>query len=65
MYGTKRKSSENTAFKWANTMPSKEISLIEESCQVPMKRLGYAKYQKGASHSDILEKSFDEVWPYQ
>ena len=63
-YGTKRVSSEETAFKWADTMTKDWLNHIEDVCQEPMNTLGYAKYRKGAKHSDILKKSFHEVWPY-
>ena len=66
-YGTKRKSSEATAFKWAETMAKDKewLNHIEDTCQEPMQTLGYARYHKGATHGDILVKNFEEVWPYQ
>lgn len=66
-YGTKRKSSEATAFKWAETMAKDKewLNHIEDTCQEPMQTLGYARYHKGAKHGDILVKNFQEVWPYQ
>ena len=64
-YGTKRKSSEATAFKWAHSMTSDWLEHVEEVCFEPMKKLGYAKLTNpDPSDEEILVKSADEVWPY-
>ena len=65
-YGTKRKSSEATAFKWIHTMDKDTIQEIEESCEKPMEALGYAKFisSKKTEDQDILIKTADELWPY-
>lgn len=61
-YGTKRKSSEQTAFKWAKTASQESVEEIEKTCQVPMEKLGYAQLEKD---SDILFKTAEEIWPYE
>lgn len=64
-YGTKRKSSEATAFKWTHTMKQGEIQEIEEICEKPMEALGYAKFDpKITEDQEMLTKSADEIWPY-
>jgi hypothetical protein len=62
-YGTKRLSSETTAFKWRFSMEEEMIKSIEETCQVPMEKLGYAKYSINATNEEILFKSPAEIWP--
>merc|ERR1711944_242334 len=63
-FGTKRKS-EVTAFEWAHSMNRNWLEQIEDGCQEPMKKLGYAKLHKGAtaSHDHIMVKTAEEVWP--
>jgi len=64
-FGTKRQSSEETAFKWMDSLSEKEIQDIEEVCMDPMKKLGYAPYDSDIlDHRDILVKSASDIWPY-
>ena len=64
-YGTKRKSSEATAFKWTHTMKRSEIQEIEETCGDPLGALGYAKFDPDITEDqEMLTKSANEVWPY-
>ena len=64
-YGTKRKSSEATAFKWAHTMVKDWIEEIEDACEKPMEALGYSKFVSDTTKDqDFLTKTSDEVWPY-
>ena len=63
--GTNRKSSEETAFKWTKMLPMDEIRQLENVCQKPMTKLGYAKYNGNINnHSDILIKTAEDVWPF-
>ena len=42
-----------------------EICQIENVCQKPMTKLGYAKYNGTFNnHSDILVKIAEDVWPF-
>ena len=64
-HGTKRKSSEDTAFKWMKSLSLKEIYEIQNACMKPITKLGYASFSSDiTNHSEILVKSSDEVWPY-
>lgn len=63
-YGTKRESSEKTAFKWTHYLDKEFIKDIEETCIEPMTTLGYKSYQEHSSIEDILGKTSSEVWPY-
>jgi len=64
-YSTSRKSSEETAFKWTKMLSMDEIQELENICQKPMAKLGYAKYNGEINnHRDILVKTAKEVWPF-
>ena len=64
-YSTSRKSSEETAFKWTKMLSMDEIRELENICQKPMAKLGYAKYNGDINnHRDILVKEAKEVWPF-
>ena len=64
-YSTSRKSSEETAFKWTKMLSMDEIRELENICQKPMAKLGYAKYNGNIdNHRDILVKTVKEVWPF-
>ncbi len=62
-FGTKRKSSEATAFKWASTMKASWINKVETECEKPMLKLGYRKFGQNEQDS-FLTKSAAEIWPY-
>ena len=42
-----------------------EIRQLENVCEKPMAKLGYAKYNGDfKSHRDILVKLAEDVWPF-
>ena len=57
------RNSEKNSFEWQKKLKKSEIDSIEASCETVMEKLGYAKYAKISSNSDVLEKKLSEIWP--
>ena len=51
------------AFKWVTSYPLDDIRTIEGKCDIPMEKLGYAKFNSRSKDLTILEKSANEIWP--
>ena len=58
-----RYNSGKSSFDWQKKLKKSEIDSIEASCETVMEKLGYAKYAKISSDSDVLEKKLSEIWP--
>ena len=57
------RNSEKISFEWRKKINTIDIDSIEASCETVIEKLGYAKYAKISSDSDVLEKKLSEIWP--
>ena len=63
---TKKKSSIKQSMKWKWQFSSKNIEIVEKTCEKVIETLGYTKFNKDFVHSrkQILSKKWKDIWPH-